>query len=117
MGHNVHNYLQCDKYPTNLIKVNSILAKVIEEAKMDEKGRINIGKEAIKQYGDRFFIVKLSDEIVLIPRPKDPVNELRNWGKKLGIGKLMAKDIEMLAEKEAEKEIAERNSRRPKERL
>ena len=32
-------------------------------------------------------------------------------------GKMMAKDIEMLAEKEAEKEIAERNSRRPKERL
>lgn len=32
---------------------------MIEEARMDEKGRINIGKEAIKQYGDRFSIVKL----------------------------------------------------------
>jgi len=89
---------------------------MIEEAKLDQKGRINIGKEAIKQYGNRFFIVKLSDEIVLIPRPKDPVNELRNWGKKLGIDRLTAKDIEVLAEKEAEKEIAERNSRRPGER-
>ena len=30
---------------------------MVEEARMDEKGRINIGKDAIKQYGDRFFIV------------------------------------------------------------
>ena len=90
---------------------------MIEEAKMDEKGRINIGKEALKQYGDRFFVVKLSDEIVLVPRPKDPVKELRKWGKELGIGKLTAKDIKVLAEKEADKEIAERNSRRHKERL
>ena len=89
---------------------------MIEEAKMDEKGRINIGKETIKQYGDRFFIVKLSDEIVLVPRPKDPVNELRKWGKKLDISNLTAKDIGVLAEKEADKEVAERNSRRHRER-
>ena len=89
---------------------------MIEEAKMDEKGRINIGKEALKQYGDRFFVVKLSDEIVLVPRPKDPVKELRKWGKELGIGKLTAKDIKVLADKEADKEVAERNSRRRKER-
>jgi hypothetical protein len=89
---------------------------MIEEAKMDEKGRINIGKEAIKQYGNRFFIVKLSDEILLVPRPKDPVKELRNWGKELDISNLTAKDIKVLAETEAVKEIAERNSRRHRER-
>ena len=89
---------------------------MIEEARMDEKGRINIGKETIKQYGDRFFIVKLSDEIVLIPRPKDPVSELRKWGKEMEIDKLTARDIGVLAEEEAEKEVAERNSRRRRER-
>ena len=89
---------------------------MIEEARMDEKGRINIGKETIKQYGDRFFIVKLSDEIVLIPRPKDPVSELRKWGKEMEIDKLTARDIGVLAEEEAEKEVAERNSRRCRER-
>jgi hypothetical protein len=89
---------------------------MIEEARMDEKGRINIGKETIKQYGDRFFIVKLSDEIVLIPRPKDPVAELRKWGKEMEIDKLTARDIGVLAEEEAEKEVAERNSRRHRER-
>ena len=76
---------------------------MIEEARMDEKGRINIGKDAIKQYGDRFFIVKLSDEIVLIPRPKDPVAELRKWGKDVGIDKLTAGDIGIMAEEEANK--------------
>ncbi|MGC8506490.1 MAG: hypothetical protein ACP5NK_07290 [Thermoplasmata archaeon] len=89
---------------------------MIEEAKMDEKGRINIGRNTIKQYGDRFFIVKLSDEIVLIPRPKDPVTELRKWGEEMEIGKLTARDIGVLAEEEAEKEVGERISRRHKER-
>ena len=89
---------------------------MIEEARMDEKGRINIGKDAIKQYGDRFFIVRLSDEIVLIPRPKDPVAELRKWGKEMEIDKLTARDIGVMAEEEANKEIAERNRRRHKER-
>ncbi|HLH85669.1 MAG TPA: hypothetical protein VKU79_02260 [Thermoplasmataceae archaeon] len=116
MGCDVHYYPKYEQIPTKLIRLNSMLVKVIEEAKMDEKGRINIGKETIKEYGDRFFIVKLSDEIVLIPRPKDPVNELRNWGKKLGIGELTAKDIEVLAEEEADKEISARKNRRAKER-
>ena len=89
---------------------------MIEEARMDEKGRINIGKDAIKQYGDRFFIVRLSDEIVLIPRPKDPITDLRKWGKEMEIDKLTARDIGVLAEEEAEKEVAERNSRRRRER-
>ncbi|MFG1414942.1 MAG: hypothetical protein AAE986_02135 [Thermoplasmataceae archaeon] len=89
---------------------------MVEEARMDEKGRINIGKDAIKQYGDRFFIVKLSDEIVLIPRPKDPVAELRKWGKELKIGNLTARDVGALAEEEAKKEVSERNSRIHKER-
>ena len=89
---------------------------MVEESRMDGKGRINIGKDAIKQYGDRFFIVKLLDEIVLIPRPKDPVAELRKWGKELEIGKLKAKDVGALAEEEAEKEISERHSRILKER-
>ena len=53
---------------------------------------------------------------MLVPRPKDPVKELRKWGKELGISNLTAKDIGVLAEKEADREVAERNSRRPRER-
>ncbi len=51
----------------------------------------------------------MSDEILLIPKPKDPVSELRKWGKKLETGKLTPGDIEVLAEEEAYKQIEERN--------
>ncbi|MCL4444627.1 MAG: AbrB family transcriptional regulator [Candidatus Thermoplasmatota archaeon] len=89
---------------------------MIEEARMDERGRINIGQEARKRYGSIFFVVKLSDEILLIPKPKDPVTVLRKWGKELEINKLTERDIGMLAEEEANKEVEERSSRRYKER-
>ena len=87
---------------------------MIEEARMDERGRINIGQEARKKYGDRFFVIKLSGEILLIPKPKDPVAELRKWGKKLGLDELTGRDIRMLAEDEANKEVEERGNRRHK---
>ncbi len=88
---------------------------MIEEAKLDEKGRINIGQESRTLYGDRFYVVKLSGEILLIPKPKDPVTELRKWGKKLGLNKQMTKDTRMLAVDEANKEVEERVKRRQKE--
>ncbi len=88
---------------------------MIEEARVDEKGRINIGQEARKKYGNRFFIVELSGEILLIPRPKDPVAELRKWGKKLELDKLTTRDIGMLAEEEAHKQVEERSNRRHKD--
>ena len=88
---------------------------MIEEARLDERGRINIGQEARKKYGDRFFVIKLSGEILLIPKPKDPVAELRRWGKKLGLDELTARDIRILAEDEANREVEERGNRRLKD--
>ena len=88
---------------------------MIEEARVDERGRINIGLEARKKYGNRFFIVELSGEILLIPRPKDPVAELQKWGKKLELDKLTARDIGILAEEEAHKEVEERSNRKHKD--
>lgn len=87
---------------------------MIKEAKLDEKGRINIGQESRKLYGDRFYVVKLSGEILLIPKPKDPVTELRKWGKNLGLDKQTARDTRMLAVDEANKEVEERLHRRQK---
>ncbi len=88
---------------------------MIEEAKLDEKGRINIGQESRALYGDRFYVVKLSGEILLIPKPKDPVTELRKWGKKLGLDNQAARDTRMLAVDEANKEVEERANRRQKD--
>lgn len=89
---------------------------MIEETRLDERGRINIGQEARKIYGDRFFVIKLSGEILLIPKPKDPVAELRKWGKKVGLDKLTARDVRTLAEEEANKEVEERRNRRHRDK-
>lgn len=87
---------------------------MIKEAKLDEKGRINIGQESRTLYGDRFYVVKLSGEILLIPMPKDPVTELRKWGKNLGLDKQTARDTRMLAVDEANKDVEERLHTRQK---
>ena len=84
---------------------------MIKEARIDERGRINIGQEVRKEYGDRFFVIKLSGEILLIPKPKDPVAELQRWGKKIGLDKLTTRDIKMIAEDQANKEVEERGNR------
>ena len=88
---------------------------MIEEARLDERGRINLGQETKRKYGDRFFVIKLSGEILLIPKPKDPIAELRKWGQKLGLDQLTAGDLNRLAEEEAYKEAEERANRRPAE--
>ena len=85
---------------------------MIEEARLDERGRINLGQETKRKYGDRFFVIKLSGEILLIPKPKDPVAELRKWGQKLGLDQLTTGDLKKLAEEEAYKEVEERANRR-----
>ncbi len=85
---------------------------MIDEARLDERGRINIGLETKKKYGDRFFVVKLSGEVLLIPKPEGPVAELRKWGQKLGLDQLTAGDFKRLAEEEAHKETEERVNRR-----
>ena len=88
---------------------------MIEEARLDERGRINLGQETKRKYGDRFFVIKLSGEILLIPKPKDPIAELRKWGQKLGLDQLTTGDLKRLAEEEAYKEAEERANRRPAE--
>ena len=88
---------------------------MIEEARLDERGRINLGQETKRKYGDRFFVIKLSGEILLIPKPKDPIAELKKWGQKLGLDQLTAGDLKRLAEEEAYKEAEERANRRPAE--
>ena len=88
---------------------------MIEEARLDERGRINLGQETKRKYGDIFFVIKLSGEILLIPKPKDPIAELRKWGQKLGLDQLTAGDLKRLAEEEAYKEAEETANRRPAE--
>lgn len=75
---------------------------------MDDRGRITLGKRLGEKYGTAFMIVPGYNEIILKPRPKDPLERLRNVGKKAGIGNLSARQIEQIAEREAYREISKK---------
>lgn len=64
--------------------------------KIDEKRRIILPKDIVNDYGDRFVIIRIGDEIILKPLPKDPLAALMKEGKKLkGVGwKQIRKDFE-----------------------
>ena len=50
---------------------------------VDDKRRILLPKDVIKNYGKRFVIVKLPNEILLKPLPDNPLKALKEEGKKL----------------------------------
>ncbi len=52
-------------------------------AKVDSKNRISLGRDVIEDYGEKFVVVRLPNEILLKPLPKDPVKALQEEGKKL----------------------------------
>jgi hypothetical protein len=76
----------------------------MEEVLMDSRGRVTIGKELAKKYGRRFIVVPMYNDIVLVPKPKDPIKALAELGKKSDIGKFSIGEIRKMAEKEAVKE-------------
>lgn len=46
-----------------------------------DNGRIYLPKEYREKHGERYKIVDLEDRLLLIPVPKDPLQELREeWG-------------------------------------
>ena len=56
-------------------------------SKADSKHRIGLGKSVVEEYGERFVIVRLPNEILLRPVTKDPLKALQEEGKKLkGVG-------------------------------
>lgn len=52
-------------------------------AKIDSKGRLYIPKKIREKLGREVFLVEIDDGIFVIPKPKDPVKELEEIGKKL----------------------------------
>ncbi len=51
---------------------------------LDSKRRMTFPKDIAEKYGNTFVIVRLRDEVLLKPMPKDPVKALQSEGKKLG---------------------------------
>lgn len=83
----------------------------MEEVVMDSRGRITIGEKMAKKYGRKFLVVPMPKEILLVPRTKDPLKELQEWGRKAGVGKYSLKQIKKMAEEQAYEEIDKKLAR------
>lgn len=53
----------------------------------DDRGRVLLPREVREKYGTTFHVVRARGEIVLIPAPDDPVQELAKIGKEAGISR------------------------------
>jgi hypothetical protein len=77
----------------------------MQETLMDQRGRVTLGKKLAKRYGKRFTVVPAQNEIILVPKTKDPIRSLQEWGKKAGINKFSMKEIKKIISEEAVKEL------------
>lgn len=56
-----------------------------------------------RRYGDEFFVIETSREVVLLPVPVDPVKDLRELGKK--IKGYTIDDLKRKIQEQAEEEV------------
>ena len=59
------------------------MAKIKQIYQLDSKRRITFPKDIKDKYGTAFAIVRLRDEVLLKPMPKDPLKALQKEGRKL----------------------------------
>jgi len=55
----------------------------MKAAQCDKKGRIYLKQSLRSRYGEKFVILEASSEIVLLPVPCDPVEDLADLGRPL----------------------------------
>jgi len=79
-------------------------SETMRTAYADSRGRITIGSRLVNQYGQKFAIVEMPKEIVLIPVSKDPLASLRRIGEKAGLDRYTIKELKSIVRKEALKE-------------
>ncbi|AHL23835.1 AbrB/MazE/SpoVT family DNA-binding domain-containing protein [Thermococcus nautili] len=70
-------------------------------ARVDSRGRLYIPKELRKNLSGEVYLVRVAEGILIVPKPKDPLGELEELGKKLPDVSLEELRREIL--KEAEK--------------
>jgi bifunctional DNA-binding transcriptional regulator/antitoxin component of YhaV-PrlF toxin-antitoxin module len=74
-------------------------------SKVDSKGRLYLPKEMRKGLSKEVYLVKIDSEILIVPKPEDPLKELEELGKNLPDKPLSEIKREIL--KEARKEALE----------
>ena len=52
-------------------------------ARIDSRGRLYIPKKMREKLGNEVYLIEMDNGIIIIPKPKDPVEELEEIGKSL----------------------------------
>lgn len=77
---------------------------MLETSTCDHRGRIVLPREVRDEFGTRYVVIKALDEVVLIPVPKDPIQTLRELGKKAGIDRFSIMQLKAIIREEALKQ-------------
>jgi hypothetical protein len=75
----------------------------MQTAQCDKKGRLLLRPALRRRYGDQFLIVEVPRKVILLPIRRDPVKDLREWGKKLE--HLSLGEIKRIIDKQAMEEV------------
>jgi hypothetical protein len=71
----------------------------------DKKGRLQISQAVRSRYGDKFLILEGDREVILRPIPRDPLQDLREWGRPLQ--HLSIEELKRHIDEQADKEVEE----------
>ena len=77
----------------------------MQMAQCDKKGRLQLRQAVRSRYGEKFLVLEGDRELVLRPIPRDPLQDLREWGKPLQ--HLSIEDIKRHIDEQADKEVDE----------
>lgn len=77
----------------------------MQTVKCDEKGRLQLSQAVRSRYGEKFLVLEGQRELVLRPIPRDPLQDLREWGKPLQ--HLSIEDLKRHIDEQADKEVEE----------
>lgn len=71
----------------------------------DQRGRLQLSQPVRARYGEKFLVLEGHREVFLRPIPRDPLQDLREWGKPLQ--HLSIEDMKRRIDEQADKEVEE----------
>ena len=68
-----------------LIRSDSSLScgENMQMTQCDKRGRLQLSQAVRSRYGEKFLVLEGDRDLILRPIPRDPLQDLREWGKPL----------------------------------